>query len=67
MSVARLMQVSLLSAITLAGALCFALGASSAPPTVAGAPAQFAGAVERVSLIVLEQRNRQALHMEADP
>ena len=49
------------------GALCFALGASSAPPTVAGAPAQFAGAVERVSLTVSEQRARQALRVEADP
>ena len=31
-SVARLMQVSSLSAIVLVGALCFVLGASSAPP-----------------------------------
>ena len=54
-------------AIALVGALCFALGASSAPPTVAGAPAQFARAVERVSLTVSEQRARQALHVEADP
>ena len=38
-SVARLMQVSSLSAIALVGALCFALGASSAPPMVAGVPA----------------------------
>ena len=48
------------------GALCFALGASLAPPTVTVAPAQFAGAAERVSLTVSKHMARQALGMEAD-
>ena len=48
------MQVSSLLAITLIGALCFALGASLAPPTVVGALLQFAGAAERVLLTILE-------------
>ena len=48
------------------GALCFVLGASSAPLTVAGAPAQFDGTAERVSLTISKQIARQALRMEAD-
>ena len=60
-SVARLLQLSSLSGMVLFGALCFVLGASLAPPTVAVALAQFVGAAERVSLAVLEQRTRQAL------
>ena len=57
-SVVRWMQLSLLSSIVLVGALCFALGASLAPPTVADAPAQFAGAEERVLLTVSNQMAR---------
>ena len=37
-----------------------------APPTVVGAPAQFAGAAERVLLTVSNQMARQALCMKAD-
>jgi hypothetical protein len=39
---------------------------SSGPPTAAGAPAQSAGAAERVSLTVSEQRARQALRVAVD-
>ena len=60
------MQVSSLLAIVVVGALCFALGASLAPLTVAVAQAQFVGAAERVSLTVLEQSAIQALHVEVD-
>ena len=51
-SLVRWMQLSLLLGIVLVGTLCFALGASLAPPTVAGEPAQFAGAAERVLLTI---------------
>ena len=66
-SVARWMQLSLLSAIVLVGTLCFVLGASSWPSTAAEATAQSVGAAERVLLTVLEQLDRQALCMEAGP
>ena len=53
-SVARWMQLSLVSGSVLVGTLCFALGASLVPLTMAGAPAQFARAAERVLLTVSE-------------
>ena len=53
-SMVRWMQRSSLLGIVIVGALCFALGASSAPPTAADAPAQFAGAAESVLLTVSE-------------
>ena len=65
-SVSRWMQFSSLLGIVLVGTLCFALGASSGPPTVASAPAQFAGAADRVSLTVSKQMACQALRMKAD-
>ena len=46
------MQLSLLSGIVLVGDLYFALGASSATPMLADAPAQFTGEAESVSLTV---------------
>ena len=46
-------------------ALCFVLDASSTL-LVVGAPAQFAGTTERMSLTVSKQIARQALRMEAD-
>ena len=60
-SVARWMQLSLLLGIVLIGALCFALGASLAPP-----PVQFSGAAESMLITVSEQRACQALRVEAD-
>ena len=48
------------------GALCFVLGAFLALPTVAGAPAQFAGTTEWVLLTISKKIARQALRMEAD-
>ena len=60
------MQLSSLLGIVLVGALCFGLGASSGPPTPAGAPAQSARAAERVLLNVSEQRARQALYTKTD-
>ena len=53
-SVVSRMQLSLLLGTVLVGALCFALGASLALPTVAGVLLQFAGAAERVSFTILE-------------
>ena len=60
------MQLYSLLGILLVSALCFALGASFGPPTATSAPAQSAGAAERVSPIVLEERACQALCVEAD-
>ena len=60
-SMAMWMQLSLLLGIVLAGALCFALDASSELPTVVGAPAQSARASEWVLLTILEQGACKAL------
>ena len=57
-SMARWMQLSSMLGIVLVGALHFTLGASSAPLMVTGAPAQFAGAAERVSRTVSKQMAR---------
>ena len=64
-SVARWMQLSSLFGIVLVDSPCFALGASSGPPTAESALAQSAGAAEQMSLTVLEQRAHQALYVEA--
>ena len=54
-TVSRWMQLPSLLGIVIVGALCFVLGASLTPPTVAGAPAQFAGAAEQVLLTFSKQ------------
>ena len=65
-SATRWMQHSSLSGIVFVRALCFGLGLSSVPQTVEGTTAQFAGATERLSPTVLEQRALQVLHMGVD-
>ena len=65
-SVTRWMQLSLMLGIVLIGALCFALGASLRPPTVAGAPAQSVRATKLALLTVFEQKVLQALCVEVD-